>query len=181
MKKYYETDRLTLTLTNDKLMDFVYDYIRRNKCFLSPYEKVDEEEYFPKGDTRALVIRDIKRFENKETLNLWIRKKGDEEVIGSVGLSDINLLEELKMANLNYRLDYREVRKGYMEEACRKCMDIAFDELGLHRLNVIIMKTNEPSLKLAHKLGFSIEGIAKQFIKINGCWEDHVLMALLRD
>jgi ribosomal-protein-alanine N-acetyltransferase len=181
MKTYYETSRLTLTLTNDELAYEILDYLRRNKSFLSPYEKVDEEEYFPGGNMNALVMRDVQRFKDKQAVTFWIRKRGEERIIGSVGLSDIIMVDEMSMASLNYRLDREEVRQGYMEEACRKCMSIAFDELLLHRLNVIISTKNEPSKNLACKLGFLTEGIARQFIKINECWEDHILMSKINE
>jgi ribosomal-protein-alanine N-acetyltransferase len=41
------------------------------------------------------------------------------------------------------------------------------------------MLSNERSGKLLNKLGFSEGGLAKNYLKINGRWEDHVLTSLL--
>ncbi len=43
------------------------------------------------------------------------------------------------------------------------------------------MPRNTPSLSLVKKLGFHEEGLAKQYLKINGQWEDHLHMTLLNE
>ena len=68
-------------MTNDELAYEILDYLRRNKSFLSPYEKVDEEEYFPGGNMNALVMRDVQRFKDKQAVTFWIRKRGEERII----------------------------------------------------------------------------------------------------
>lgn len=180
MQKYYETQNLTLTLTNDTLLVPIREYLIRNKAFLEPYETVDLNEYFPSQNPKMLVAVDKKKFDDITGLNLWIKKRGKEDIIGSVSLSSI-MLNEFSSAYFSYRLDCKEIRKGYMEEACRKCIDIAFNEIGIHRLVAMIMLSNTPSLRLAHKLGFFAEGIANGYAKINSIWEDHVQMALINE
>ena len=40
------------------------------------------------------------------------------------------------------------------------------------------MPINFRSAKLLHRLGFTVEGYAKNYLLINNRWEDHVLTAL---
>ncbi len=54
-----------------------------------------------------------------------------------------------------------------------------FDEEGLHRIEANIMPKNSASMKVVKKLGFYDEGLAYQYLKINGTWEDHIHMVLL--
>lgn len=92
MQKFYQTKNLTLTLTNDTLLIPIREYIIRNKTFLEPYETVNIDDYFPKQNPKIIVETDKKKFDNLTGLNLWIRKKGDKEVIGSVSLNSITLV-----------------------------------------------------------------------------------------
>jgi ribosomal-protein-alanine N-acetyltransferase len=82
---------------------------------------------------------------------------------------------------LGYKLDADEINKGYMTEALRKGIDIAFNEVGLHRIEANIMPKNKRSLRTVEKLGFYNEGLAYKYLKINGKWEDHIHMVLLNE
>ncbi|EOD01178.1 Ribosomal-protein-S5p-alanine acetyltransferase [Caldisalinibacter kiritimatiensis] len=68
-----------------------------------------------------------------------------------------------------------------MTEALKMGIDIAFNELKLHRIEANIMPKNEASLRIVKKLGFYEEGVAKKYLKINGKWEDHIHMVLLNE
>ena len=46
--------------------------------------------------------------------------------------------------------------KGYAYEACQAILEYASDELGIQEMFAVIDKTNEPSRKLAQKLGFEL-------------------------
>jgi ribosomal-protein-alanine N-acetyltransferase len=54
----------------------------------------------------------------------------------------------------------------------------AFDVLDLHRLEAAIVPRNEPSRRVAEKLGLREEGIAVRFLQIQGVYEDHVRYAI---
>ena len=69
--------------------------------------------------------------------------------------------------------------RGLMSEAVRAVLPFGFDTLNLHRIEAACLPTNEPSLRLLRKSGFSEEGFARGYLKINGDWQDHVLFAML--
>ena len=54
-----------------------------------------------------------------------------------------------------------------------------FNDYKLHRIEANVMPKNKASLKVLKKLGFHEEGLAYNYLKINGKWEDHVYLALL--
>jgi ribosomal-protein-alanine N-acetyltransferase len=68
-----------------------------------------------------------------------------------------------------------------MYEALLKAIAFAFEHLKLHRIMANYMPRNERSGTLLRKLGFSPEGYARDYLKIAGKWEDHVLTALIRE
>jgi ribosomal-protein-alanine N-acetyltransferase len=54
----------------------------------------------------------------------------------------------------------------------------AFDELDLHRLQVSIIPRNHASRRVVEKLGLRDEGVAVQYLQIDGRWEDHIRYAI---
>jgi ribosomal-protein-alanine N-acetyltransferase len=65
-----------------------------------------------------------------------------------------------------------------MFEALQAGIAYAFDELGFHRVMANYMPVNERSGRLLRRLGFVVEGYARDFLLIDGQWRDHVLTAL---
>jgi ribosomal-protein-alanine N-acetyltransferase len=66
-----------------------------------------------------------------------------------------------------------------MREALLKANAYVFDSLGLHRIMANYMPSNERSAHVLDRLGFTREGLAKDYLKIDGRWEDHILTSLI--
>ena len=66
-----------------------------------------------------------------------------------------------------------------MKRIVALAIDYGFNELGLHRIMANHMPDNERSAGLLKSLGFEREGYAREYLYINGRWEDHVLNALI--
>jgi ribosomal-protein-alanine N-acetyltransferase len=71
--------------------------------------------------------------------------------------------------------------QGYMQEALTLVMEIAFCQLGLHRLEANIQPGNSASIALAKRCGFQKEGFSPRYLKINGDWKDHERWAILKE
>jgi len=67
-----------------------------------------------------------------------------------------------------------------MAEALRTVIDYGFNHLGLHRLEAACLPNNVASQRLLIKCGFSQQGYARQYLRINGKWQDHLLFDTLR-
>ena len=66
-------------------------------------------------------------------------------------------------------------------EAVRRMTALAFDELGLHRVQAETLVHNTRSQQVLHRVGFTRYGLAPQYLKIAGRWQDHVMYQLLTD
>ena len=76
-------------------------------------------------------------------------------------------------------------RQGLCTEGVTALLDFAFAPsptgLGLHRVQANIIPGNTPSIRVAEKTGFRREGLAKNYLKIAGVWQDHFMYAKLAD
>ncbi len=66
-----------------------------------------------------------------------------------------------------------------MTDALRSVLPFVFETLGLHRLEAACLPDNVASERLLRKLGFQEEGYARDYLRINAQWHDHLLFALL--
>ncbi|NHR08729.1 GNAT family N-acetyltransferase [Chromobacterium haemolyticum] len=101
-----------------------------------------------------------------------------ERVIGSVGLSNISR-GAFQSCHLGYGLDQHCQGQGLMREALEAVIRCAFDTLRLHRIQANYQPHNLRSAGLLKRLGFEIEGHAKNYLYLNGAWRDHVLSSRL--
>jgi ribosomal-protein-alanine N-acetyltransferase len=66
-----------------------------------------------------------------------------------------------------------------MTEGLRALCGYAFGTMGLHRLQANHLPENLKSAAVLRRLGFVVEGYARDFLLIDGRWRDHVLTSLV--
>ena len=111
---------------------------------------------------------------------LFLLRQADQELLGGISLLNVRR-GVAQTASLGYWIGRPHARQGYMTEAISGVLDFAFDKLGLHRVEAACLPHNAPSRGLLAKSGFREEGFAREYLRINGRWQDHVLFAILRD
>ncbi|HTJ81550.1 MAG TPA: GNAT family protein [Polyangiaceae bacterium] len=104
----------------------------------------------------------------------------DGRIVGQVGLGEI-MRGALQQAFVGYWAGEAYARRGYLTEGVRLVVCVAFEELGLHRLEANVQPHNEPSLRLLKRLGFRKEGYSPRYLQIAGEWVDHERWALTRE
>jgi ribosomal-protein-alanine N-acetyltransferase len=96
------------------------------------------------------------------------------------GLTLANIRRGVAQAgSLGYWTGLSFVRLGYMTAAVRALVPFAFNSLRLHRLEAACIPSNTGSIKLLEKTGFVREGYAREYLCINGVWQDHLLYGRL--
>jgi ribosomal-protein-alanine N-acetyltransferase len=101
----------------------------------------------------------------------------EDHIIGIVGVSNI-VRGAFHAAYLGYNLAEAHQSKGYMTEALRVIIEFCFSALNIHRLMANYRPENTASERVLEKLNFVREGIAKDYLMVNGQWADHVLTSL---
>ena len=79
---------------------------------------------------------------------------------------------------LGYQIDREYQGRGIMQEALMRGNRFIFEKAQLHRIHANYIPANIRSGRLLARLGFVIEGYAKDYLFINGAWQDHVLTSL---
>ncbi|MDF3084694.1 GNAT family N-acetyltransferase [Burkholderia sola] len=108
------------------------------------------------------------------------RERASGAVVGVVNLNEI-VGGVFQSAYLAYYGMADFSREGLMTDALRAAIDVAFGELGLHRLEANIQPGNHASIALVRRLGFRQEGFSPRYLRIGGEWRDHERWALLAD
>lgn len=181
MNTIYETERLCLKILDERDAAIVLDYYQRNEEFHREWVHERPKSFFSLEYTQMSLKQDCYNIENGDLLRLWLFHKEDvnfEKTLGTLSFSNI-VRGAFLSCFLGYMMDKNSLNKGYMTEAIEKGIEIIFEEYGLHRIEANIMPHNRRSLRVAHKLGFFMEGISPKYLHINGNWEDHVHMVLL--
>lgn len=178
MNPYWETERLILRPSAPELAGQVAGYYKRNKDFLRETDPVRPDAFYTEEGQRELLCQDAARQEEGRCLRLWLsRKEEPERIIGFVGLNEI-VRGAFLSCFMGYHMDGTLINRGYCTEAAQKAVEIAFTQLGLHRIEANILPRNARSLRVAQKLGMEREGVSPKYLRINGVWEDHVHMVL---
>lgn len=181
MQRTYTTDRLVLRTMNEDEAFKSLNFYKENKDFLQPYEPIRTPVFYTLEHHQRIVRLEQEDMDALKSLRLWMYKKSDAAYttpLGNFAFSNI-IRGIFQSCFLGYKLDESYMGQGYMTEALTEGIRIIFQDYGLHRIEANIMPSNAPSLNLIKKLGFEEEGLAKQYLKINGKWEDHIHMVLL--
>jgi ribosomal-protein-alanine N-acetyltransferase len=156
----------------------VRDYQLRNRAHLAPWEPTRGDMYFTELFWGMRLREHIEEFRNgRGALFLVMHDKQPGQVIGTVHLSNI-VRGAFQACHLGYSIDHGFEGQGMMAEAVQAVIDYAFGELALHRIQANYQPNNARSARLLQKLGFEVEGQAKDYLFLNGAWRDHVLTSL---
>ena len=101
----------------------------------------------------------------------------DSRFVGEVNLNSVQR-GAFQNAYVGYWIDQAAAGNGYTPEAVVVSFRFAFEEAGLHRLQVAVVPRNHASKRVANKLWLRDEGTAVRYLEINGRWEDHVRFAI---
>ena len=108
------------------------------------------------------------------------RRQEDGALVGYFTLGHI-VRDALQSAYLGYAGFVPYTGRGYMSEAMQQVLDDAFGRLQLHRVEANIQPANAPSIALARRTGFQLEGFSPAYLRIGGEWRDHERWAIRAD
>ena len=146
--------------------------------FLTPWEPTWPSD----AATPVAFNRRLKRFHagwrDASTYAFVIVDKDDRILLGGITLSNVRR-GVAQTGSIGYWIGEPHARNGYMGEAVQLMLSFAFDTLRLHRIEAACLPSNEASRAVLLKAGFTQEGLARRYLRINGEWRDHLTFGIL--
>lgn len=172
------TPRGVLTLLSEVQAPLLYDYLNQEKAFLAPWEPSRSDAYYSL-ETCQLRIREIRRdFLEDRGVAFCFLSPNEDRMLAYSNYSNI-IRGVFQACNLGYSLRQDQQGYGLMSEALSAGIRYIHKDMNIDRIQASYMPRNARSAAVLSRLGFNKEGLAKQYLKINGQWEDHVLTALV--
>ena len=149
-----------------------------NETFLTPWEPDWDPDHLNRNSYKMRLGSYKRMITEGKGYPFHIFRDSDKALIGACNITQIQRLPA-QSAHLGYWIGEAYSRQGYARAAVRAAIRFCFDDLGLHRINAAVQSSNEPSVNLLSALGFTKEGAARGYLKINGEWRDHDIYARL--
>lgn len=150
----------------------------RNRDWLAPWDPARPESYFTPEGQRSEIEACLRRRGRGQMLPLVITTDG--VVVGRMNVNSI-VRGAFDSGTLGYWVAEESAGHGAATAAVERTVRMAFDGLGLHRLEAGTLPHNVRSQRVLEKSGFERYGYAPRYLRISGAWQDHVLFQRLAD
>lgn len=117
--------------------------------------------------------------EQGTSLNLAITLKGEDKVIGGIGL--LNIERKFHHAGIGYWLGRSYWGNNYATRCVRGMVRFGFERLGLQRISAIVFSPNKRSQRVLIKNGFVHEGTMRSRYILDGGRVDGEIYGLIRE
>ena len=150
-----------------------------SRAFLTPWEPIWPADDLSRGAFRRRLRRYAEDQRADQAYAFLIYRNDDDALVGGITLANIRR-GVAQAGSLGYWVGAAFARRGYMTQAVRALVPFAFGTLRLHRIEAACIPDNAASIGLLEKTGFVREGYAREYLCINGLWQDHLLYARLK-
>ncbi len=150
----------------------------RSRAYLEPWEPTWPADDLTRAAFRRRVRRHADEIASDAAYPFLIRRAADGVLLGGLTLGLVRR-GVAQSATLGYWIGQPHAGHGYMTAAVRLAVRHAFQRLRLRRIEAACVPGNAASIRVLEKVGFLREGLAREYLCIDGAWRDHVLYALL--
>jgi [ribosomal protein S5]-alanine N-acetyltransferase len=152
----------------------------QSRDFLAPWEPTWPADDLSRSAFRRRIRRYAEDLRSDQSYAFLIFRSSDGRLVGGLTLANVRR-GVAQAGSLGYWMGFPYVRHGHMTAAVRAVIPFAFNTLRLHRLEAACIPTNTGSIRLLENTGFVREGYAREYLCINGIWQDHLLYGRLKD
>ncbi|MDA2923048.1 GNAT family N-acetyltransferase [Acidobacteria bacterium AH-259-L09] len=126
-------------------------------------------------DVRTFIRNALQQFADGRGFHAGIWFKN--ELVGVIGFHDINWTH--KATSIGYWLVEDFQGRGLMTKACRALVEHALTDLGVYRVEIRCATANKKSRAIPERLGFTLEGVARQSEWLSDHFVDQAIYGLL--
>lgn len=172
------TERLVVRPATEEDVPEVVSYYCRNRQHLLSVDPRRPESFYTEEFWYGRIRQDHQEIRDDRSLRLFLFPADEpERVIGIANFTNI-VRGAAHFCNLGYSVAAAAEGQGYMFEALQAAIAFVFGPLRVHRIQANYMPHNLRSGRLLERLGFVEEGLARDYLLIDGRWRDHVLTSL---
>ncbi len=158
-------------------MPAIVRHFASNAAHFAPTDPLRPVDFLTPGYWQVQVRAAQRDFAEDNALRLVLVPRVDPEAIaGTANFTQI-VRGPFQACSLGYGLGARWQGKGLMTEALETAIGYVFGPLQLHRVMANHLPENARSAAVLQRLGFEVEGFARDYLMIGGRWRDHVLNA----
>lgn len=177
-----ETDRLILRLPAPSEAERALGFYQQNFDHLDRWTSPWPDGHFTADYWVRQLARNRQDLEADRSCRMFAFDQGDDDgpAVGICNFSNF-VRGRFQACHLGYAIAEDREGKGLMREAVEAAVAFAFapEGLNLHRVMANFRTDNPRSGHLLERLGFVVEGTAKDYLYLDGAWRDHVLTALV--
>lgn len=151
-----------------------------SRTHLTPWEPVWSRDELSRFSYRRRLKAYGQDMRDDQGYYFFISDRATDALLGGLTLSNVRRGAS-QCATLGYWMGASHLRRGYMREAVGVLIPFAFRSLRLHRLEAATMPANIASQGVLEKNGFTREGLARNYLKIAGAWQDHFIYGLTEE
>lgn len=179
-REWARFDTITLVKTIRPLLasdaEDLAEALSRNREFLSPWEPRRPETYFTPDGQADIVSASLER---QAAGDLYCLVITDESGAAAGRITLTITRGPFQSAIMGYWLCEHLGGRGLATAAVGETVDLAFGELGLHRIEAGTIPENYRSQSVLRKNGFIPFGYAPAYLEIAGRYRDHLLFQRL--
>ncbi|HHF3131784.1 TPA: ribosomal protein S5-alanine N-acetyltransferase [Vibrio diabolicus] len=158
--------------------DMIAEYFQGNREYLKPFEPKREEAFFSVNGWLQKLIKLNELHRMGLGYYCLLVRASSGEMLGTISFSNLSRFP-FYSCNVGYSLAEKAQGHGYMRRGLTMACDYMFNVQKLHRIQAGYMPHNKRSEAVLEHVGFNREGYAKDYLLINGEWQDHVLTSLI--
>ena len=150
----------------------------QSRAYLQPWEPTWPADDLTRSGYRRRLDAYARERASGSAYRFLVFRIDDEELVGGLSLSNVRR-GVAQTATLGYWAGQPFAGRGHTTDAVRAAVRFAFKTLGLHRVEAACVPENDRSRRVLEKAGFDSEGRAREYLKIDGIWRDHLLFGIV--
>ena len=170
------TEQVTMRLQRLEDAPAIVAAFKKNREHLAPWNPSRPEEFFTEEGQQLDMLQQATSLEAGDLVPFVLTSSN--EIVGMISLYAI-IRGPVQSAVVGYWVDVDQLGRGLASRALLAVIDLARDELALHRIEARTMVDNGASQSVLRKAGFVQIGLAPRYMRVQDEWRDHFLFQLL--
>ena len=174
---YYPVDKkVKLKLLEKYHANDLYNLIEENRAFLEQW--VDcVKDLKSINDCERFIVKTLTKYSHGYEVHMGVWSQNI--LVGCICV--INIDSAINKAELGYFLAEKYQGKGYITKSLKAVIENLFNHRDIIRLEINVSEENNKSIKIAEKLGFSLEGKKLKGEYLDNRYHNVLMYALLKN